>query len=293
MSGLFSPDVSEIDGDAVGFRVDPRHAYLADHRVGGRPLFSTVLSVELLASALVARHPGQVLAAVERIVVGPPLFVDRPLAAKVTIGENGPARFALQLGSDAGPHLSAELVVGPLPGPPELLPPSPVATGTCRGGVDAADIYALFFHGPAFRVVDRAWWSGDALVAELSGGRPDLRDRPPATVTAPLLTELCLQTAGLRELATRGVMNIPRSIDRIVRRSDRDVGDGGRLCAVVRPAGSAGDESCDAEVVDEHGHVQLEVCGYRTTPLAVPFDPAAAALVRDRLQPVRSAEEEL
>ena len=41
--------------------------------------------------------------------------------------------------------------------------------------VEAADIYRLYFHGPAYQVMDRAWWDGNRSSARW---RRDLPDQP-------------------------------------------------------------------------------------------------------------------
>ncbi len=41
----------------------------------------------------------------------------------------------------------------------QLRRPLVTPVGSC---VEAADIYRLYFHGPAYQVVERAWWDGNA-----------------------------------------------------------------------------------------------------------------------------------
>ena len=52
------------------------------------------------------------------------------------------------------------MVGGPAPGEP-------------RGSViDAEDIYRVYFHGPAYRVLKRAWWDENGAVGEMAAGLP-------------------------------------------------------------------------------------------------------------------------
>ena len=68
--------------------------------------------------------------------------------------------------------------------------------------IEAADIYRLYFHGPAYQVVEKAWWDGKQVIGLFAQGLPP--NHHPSelpTVMAPRLIELCFQTAG--SLGTR------------------------------------------------------------------------------------------
>ena len=66
---------------------------------------------------------------------------------------------------------------------------------------DAEAVYAIYFHGPAYQVLESVWRDGDAVVGRLSHDLPTDREPSDATiVTPPRLVELCFQTAGVREL---------------------------------------------------------------------------------------------
>ena len=63
----------------------------------------------------------------------------------------------------------------------------------------------MYFHGPAYQVLKRAWWDENGAVGEMAAGLPDNHhpsDQPLAM--APRLVELCFQTAGLWEMAVPG-----------------------------------------------------------------------------------------
>ena len=82
--------------------------------------------------------------------------------------------------------------------------------------VEAADIYRVYFHGPAYQVVERAWRDGERIVGELRGrlARQSSPAGAPAAM-APRLIELCFQTAGLWEMGVLGRMGLPRHLDRV------------------------------------------------------------------------------
>ena len=83
--------------------------------------------------------------------------------------------------------------------------------------MEAADIYRVYFHGPAYQVLKRAWWEADTCTSvrcptpcRTIAGRARSRSR-----LSPRLIELCFQTAGLLEMSTQHSMGLPRHVDRV------------------------------------------------------------------------------
>jgi len=148
--------------------------------------------------------------------------------------------------------------------------------------VEAADIYRLYFHGPAYQVVERAWWDGHRIVGLMAKGLPEnhLPSELP-TLMAPRLIELCFQTAGVWEMGTQGRMGLPQHIDRVSSLvSPSPESADARLYAVAIP--DPGRSSFDAEVVDTKGNCYLQLSGYRT--VAVP-----GAVDAERLKALQAA----
>ena len=138
--------------------------------------------------------------------------------------------------------------------------------------IEAADIYRLYFHGPAYQVVERAWWDGHRMIGLMAKGLPanHLPSELP-TLMAPRLIELCFQTAGVWEMGVQGRMGLPLHIDRISSLLlPASESDGDRLYAVVTPDRIRG--SFDAEVVDTKGNRYLQLSGYRTVALPSAVD---------------------
>ncbi len=82
--------------------------------------------------------------------------------------------------------------------------------------IDAAEIYRIYFHGPAYQVVERAWWDGKRMVGELAKNLPGNHkpsDLP--TLMAPRLIELCFQTAGLLEMGVHQRMGLPLHVEQV------------------------------------------------------------------------------
>ena len=86
--------------------------------------------------------------------------------------------------------------------PPELASP---ATATAPGEhvVAAEDIYRIYFHGPAYQVLEQAWANDGQMVGRFASGLPPaFHPESRSLATAPRLLELAFQTAGMWEIGT-------------------------------------------------------------------------------------------
>jgi hypothetical protein len=143
--------------------------------------------------------------------------------------------------------------------------------------VQAGDIYKLYFHGPAYQVVENSWRSGKEVFGLFNESLPaNHRPEDRATVADPRLIELCFQTAGLYELAGKSKMGLPYQIGK-VEFFDPPAAEGGHLKAAVT---SAGEDRFDAQVIDDDGRVYIRLQGYRTMEMP---DPVAD----DLLEPLK------
>jgi len=139
--------------------------------------------------------------------------------------------------------------------------------------IEAADVYRLYFHGPAYQVVEKTWWDGKQVVGLLAKGLPP--NHHPSelpTVMAPRLIELCFQTAGVWELGVKGRMGLPQRVRKVSLLRATDLAEGS-LYAVVTPDTVQG--TFDAEVLDSNGTCYLRLLGYQTVALpdAVDSEP--------------------
>ena len=156
----------------------------------------------------------------------------------------------------------------------QALPPTADTT------VRDEDIYQVYFHGPAYQVLDTAWRDNGMVVGRMSDRLPEDRQPPELELlTEPRLVELCFQTAGVWQIGTTGRMGLPQHIDRvtIVQSAERAQG---RLHAVVSP--NEGGKSFDAYVTDEAGNLYVVLRGYQTAELPEDVDP-------DKRKPLREA----
>jgi hypothetical protein len=131
--------------------------------------------------------------------------------------------------------------------------------------IEATDIYRLYFHGPAYQVLEHAWWERDQIVGKMAARLPANHVPPEKpTVIEPRLIELCFQTAGLWEMSAQRRLGLPQQIQRVSVLRAAETAQGS-LYAVVTP--QADGASFDAEVVDDAGNQYLQLRGYRTVAL--------------------------
>jgi acyl transferase domain-containing protein/acyl carrier protein len=280
-------------GLVVETELDPKlQPFLFDHRIDGTAVLPGVMGIEAFAEAAAALLPGFRVASVEDVDFLAPfkLYRDEPRSVVVEAVLR-PSADAVEaecrlvgrraLPGQAEPqetvHFRARVRLERGDGAPETFA---AALENPGAPLVATDIYSVYFHGPAYRVLESAWKNGSGVVGLFADPLPPNHVPPAATLVAPRLVELAFQTAGVYELGTGGRMGLPLRVERV--RPLRPVEAGaGRLHAVVTPSAS-GDGTFDARVVDADGNVHLVVEGYRTVEL-----PGGAPA--DRLAPFRAA----
>ncbi len=267
--------------------------FLADHRIDGIPVLPGVMGLEAFAEVAQLLAPGWHVAAVRDVDFRAPVKFYHDEPRELTI-----RAVVRRAGADlvADCRLEAERV---LPGSDEpqrtthftgsvLLtahrpdPERDDSTFDEPGAAVAAssrDVYAVYFHGPAYQVVGSVWRRDGGCVARMADPLPD--NHVPAqlpTVTGPRLIELCFQAAGLWEAGRTGRLALPLHVDAVRPLADPATAVA-PLHAVVRPAAGG----FDCAVVGPGGEVLLRVDGYRSIALPVELSsearaPLAAAL---------------
>jgi NAD(P)-dependent dehydrogenase (short-subunit alcohol dehydrogenase family) len=270
--------------------LDPgQQAFLDDHRIEGTPVLPGVMGMEGFAEAARALVPGWEVVALEDVELQAPFkfYRDEPrtleLRAIVRDGGDGTLVADCQLigrrtlpGQDEQEtrHFTGRArLAREAPAPP----PAAVQPSDGGDGVDHDAVYRVYFHGPAYQVLDRAWRDDGHVVGRLAAELP--ADHAPSSSPidfAPRLIELCFQTAGVWELGTAGRMALPTHVERVVRYAGADAP--GALWAVVSRRGDG--DGIDAEVVDEDGNVRVRLEGYRTIELPGGVDADALAPIR-------------
>jgi acyl transferase domain-containing protein/NAD(P)-dependent dehydrogenase (short-subunit alcohol dehydrogenase family) len=252
--------------------------FLHDHQIDGTPVLPGVMGIEAFAEAALCLLPGWYIEAIEDVNFLAPFKFYRKQPRTVTVEALiRPERDSLLAdcrltGQRSLPNQAEPQVATHFTAQVRLTRETPKvvtvpALGTPNGHIiEAAEIYPLYFHGPAYQVVERAWWDGHRIVGLMSNSLPanHLPSELP-TVMAPRLIELCFQTAGLWEMGRQGRMGLPLHIDRVSSLLTPASADT-RLYAVVTSDPARG--SFDAQVVDTKGNCYLRLNGYRT--VAVP-----------------------
>ena len=262
-------------GLTVETTLDPaRQPFLYDHQINGIPVLPGVMGIEAMAEAARLVFPERHIGAIEDVNFHSPFKFYRSQPRTVTLradfsaeGEDIIANCRLigarilhgQSDPEVTTHFTARvrLVADP------LQPQKAGAIASPPNGhkVSAADIYRLYFHGPAYQVMESSWRQGDKVVGLFASHLPPNHDPASApTLVSPRLIELCFQTAGMWELATKARMGLPYRVGSLSILKQPDM-KSARLQSVVIPK-AGGD--FDAHVVDDKGDVYLTLHGYRT-----------------------------
>ncbi|HLK65175.1 MAG TPA: SDR family NAD(P)-dependent oxidoreductase [Bryobacteraceae bacterium] len=276
-------------GLTVETTLDPRvQPFLYDHQIDGTPVLPGVMGVEAFAEAARAVLPGWHVAAVEQVNFLAPFKFYRNEPRTVTVhamispqGDGMVADCQLSgsraLPNQAEPQITTHFTsrVRLAKGAPMVSAARPLKIPT-GATFEAADIYHVYFHGPAYQVLERAWVEPTRVVGQMSQRLPE-NHRPAElpVLMAPRLIELCEQTAGLWEIVQQGRMGLPLQIDHVAVCQD-PAGAQGPLFAVVTC--DLDTSSFDAEVVDTAGNRFVEVSGYRTVALG-PVNPELLRVV--------------
>jgi NAD(P)-dependent dehydrogenase (short-subunit alcohol dehydrogenase family) len=286
--------VGVYSGLSMETTLDPTvQPFLNDHRIDGTPVLPGVMGIEAFADAALCLHPGWHIETIEEVNFLAPFkfYKDEPrivfLQANIyPQGEkliadcrlSGRRKLAGQAEAQETTHFTARVRLAKQP--PE------VATGTAprlsaEAIVKAAQIYRIYFHGPAYQVVEKAWWDGEHMVGELMSNLPEeCKPSDPPTLIRPRLIELCFQTAGLWEMAAHDRMGLPKHVHGVSWLRPPDL-EGTAFYALVTPHPDLG--TFDAEVVDGEGNCYLRLDGYSTAGVPSNVDSAPLKALHDAL----------
>jgi hypothetical protein len=288
MLGTASLSVNE--GVIVQTRLDPREQpFLDHHRIDGIAVLPGVMGMEAFAEAALLLAPDHHVVAVEDVVFAAPLKFYRDEPRTITVqavlspdGDGLVARARLiaerTLAGQPQPqttvHFTGTVRLARTAPAAEQAKPAAAADGAV---MTSPQVYAFYFHAPAYQVVAAAWRADGQSVATLADPLPD-NHRPAdlPLVTAPRLFELCFQAAGLWQAGLEGRLALPGHVGsaRVLR---DPASASGALHATARQIGPG---RFDCTVVDAAGQVIVRLDDYRTVPLPVPIAEAVAADLR-------------
>ncbi|HMA15144.1 MAG TPA: SDR family NAD(P)-dependent oxidoreductase, partial [Kiloniellaceae bacterium] len=268
-------------GLEVATTLDPKQQpFLFDHQIDGVPVLPGVMGTEAFAAVASVLAPGFQLAAIEDETFMAPFKFHRQqpatlhLSAVATPGAIGELLVRAELRSIIQPrpelpaqervHFRASVRLRREAGEkPKVAFKKPAAKALSIG---KQPIYGVYFHGPAYQVIEKAGVEDGSVVALMADDLgPNASPAHAATVTAPRLLEFLFQAAGLWLIVRKQTMALPTSLERAVFHRPPEEAKERRLYALVdvREEGAA----FDGKVVDEKGVVYAEVVTYRTVAL--------------------------
>jgi acyl transferase domain-containing protein/NAD(P)-dependent dehydrogenase (short-subunit alcohol dehydrogenase family)/acyl carrier protein len=276
-------------GLTVETALDPAiQPFLHDHQIEGTPVLPGVMGVEAFAEAALSMLPGWHIASIEDVNFLAPFKFYRNEPRTLTIhavfhpeGDavvadcrlTGSRTLANQAEPQVTTHFSGRVW---LTKQPQFAQSSRAPGEPAGSAIEAADIYRLYFHGPAYQVLKQAWRDGDQIVGQMNRSLPSNHVPPEKpTVTEPRQIELCFQTAGLWEMSALSRLGLPQQIQKVYLFHTPETANCS-LYAIVSPHEDEG--IFDAEVVDQAGNQYLRLSGYRTValPNSVDAEPLRA-----------------
>ncbi len=264
-------------GFTVETTLDPQvQPFLHDHQIEGTPVLPGVMGIEAFAEAATCLLPGWSVASIEDVnFLAPFKFYrsePREIQVETRIRPQGDELVAdcRLIGRRILPNQSEPQSTIHFTGRVRLSKQPTQTRARMLGKVEghiiqSADIYRIYFHGPAYQVMEKAWWDGKRVIGLMAAHLPpNHHPTELSTCVEPRLIELCFQTAGIWELGVQGRMGLPQHLRHLTLFRMPKEGDG-PLYAVLTPEAARG--SFDVEVLDAKGTCYLRITGYQTVVL--------------------------
>ena len=279
-----------LDGLTVRTTLDPtEQAFLDDHRYDGPAMFPGVMYMEAFAEVSRLLVPDWHVVAVEDVhfMGGMKFFRDEPRTVTITSLLQPVAGTPDELvahctfvserllpGSDRPQrtvHGRGRVRLSAHEPEPEKAGKPPMSS---KKALSPDDVYAVYFHGPAYQVMQSVWRAkGAGAVSRFAEDLP--ANHVPADaplLVGPRLAEICFQTAGMWEMGQEGRFALPDQVGslRVFGTPTEDT----PLVCTARPT----EDGFDCVVQRRDGTVLVHMTGYRTvvTPNPLPDEQASA-----------------
>ncbi len=296
-SGVMVGKVEEMGvygGLTVETALDPaKQPFLFDHQINLTPVLPGVMGLEAMAETAKLLFPDRYVGAIENVSFLTPFKFyrsqprDLRIQANFSVENDDIIANCRLVGSRMLHGQSEPEITTHFAGRVRLVSQQPQAAreeGIFRqvngAKVDAAQIYKVYFHGPAYQVIESAWRSGEHVVGLFAKNLPanhEPSDLP--VIASPRFVELCFQTASLAGLAIRSRLGLPYAFSELNLMSMPEMDPEATFFSIVTPNP---DGTYDAKLISGKGDVYLILRGYKTMDLP---DPIEAEL----LQPLQSA----
>jgi NAD(P)-dependent dehydrogenase (short-subunit alcohol dehydrogenase family) len=282
-------------GLEVETELDPtRQPFLYDHKIDDNAVLPGVMAIEAFSELGLLMFPERTLVSAENVQFLAPckFYRDEPqtllLSAQFDSDGDDVLAHCRCLGSrrlhgQEEPRITTHFLatVRLAPGP-SAAEPRVIAGPDAAPALSAADLYRIYFHGPAYQVVGSAWRSPEGVVGAMTADLPAELEQPGVDLVArPRLLELCFQTAGVWEIGSSGQMGLPSTVRRI-----NFFAGGAEQGSELRALALRGDdgEQFDALVADASGQLQVSLEGYRTIAFPGAIDGELLAPLQELLQ---------
>ncbi len=276
------------EGLTAEMKLDPKvEPFLYDHAIDGIPVLPGVMGIETFAEAAWLLAPSHHVVALENLRFLAPMKYYRNEArativrARPVLSADGRVRVSTTLSSvqnivgrepEEKLHFSGVVVLEASAAEVRHVQ----AMNRTEPEIGREAIYRVYFHGPAYRVLDRVEGAGPGqVIGCMTAQLPlDTTDANHGSLVGPRLIELCFQTAGVWEIGKTGQLALPAAVDRVIVRDSST--NAGPLVAEVTADQTGETLSFNARVRDGEGKVHVELEGYRTSrmPNTLPEEEA-------------------
>ena len=296
-SGVMVGKVDEMglySGLTVVTALDPaKQPFLFDHQINLTPVLPGVMGLEAMAETAKLLFPDRYVGAIENVSFLTPFKFyrsqprDLRICADFSVEKDDIIANCRLVGSRVLHGQSEPEITTHFAGRVRLVLQQPQAareeaiSRRVKGAkVDASDIYKIYFHGPAYQVIESAWRAGEHIIASFAKNLPanhEPSDLP--LIASPRFVELCFQTASLAGLAIQSQLGLPYSFSELKLLSMPEKDPDATFYSIVTPNP---DGTYDAKLSSGKGEVYLVLRGYKTMNLP---DPVPG----DLLQPLQLA----
>jgi acyl transferase domain-containing protein/acyl carrier protein/NAD(P)-dependent dehydrogenase (short-subunit alcohol dehydrogenase family) len=282
------------DGFTIETTLDPsKQPFLYDHQINSTPVLPGVMGIEAMAETAKLFFPDRRVGSIEGVSFLTPFKFYRNQPRTITIHADfstdkddiiadcrllGSRTLHGQSEPEVTMHFAGRVRLVANPPPSVNESEAPQLDNDAK--IEAPHVYRLYFHGPAYQVIDSAWRKGDRLVGLFAKNLPANHDPSELPLAAyPRFVELCFQTASLSGLALQSRLGLPYAFRDLKIISSPDDALNTAFFSVVVPNP---DGTYDAKVVDDKGKLYLILQGYQTMDLPDPIPP-------DLLRPLQQA----
>ena len=275
--------MSLYGGLKVEVDLDPAtQPFLFDHQINQTPVLPGVMGIEAMAETARLLFPERFVGAIEDVNFVTPFkfYRNQPrtveICADFRVEKDDIVADCRLLGARTLHGQSEQEITTHFTGRVRLVSKQPKivkerwTTPNSVPKVDASQVYRVFFHGPAYQVIDSAWRTGEEIFALFARNLPAHHVPPELpSLVSPRLIEFCFQTGSLSGLALQSRLGLPHTV-----REVRTFALPGKDSVLFSITSSNPDGSYDSRVVDEEGNAFVIVRGYQTMnlPDAVPAD---------------------